>query len=61
VVRHARRNCITHFFEQIPYEDHTPDRIGLPPREERGSSERRPIDDQTWIPAVYGSNPVDED
>jgi polyphosphate kinase 2 (PPK2 family) len=61
VKKHARLNCITHLLEQIPYEDLTPDPIELPPREERGSYERPPIDDQTWIPAVYGSNPVDED
>jgi hypothetical protein len=61
VKKHARLNCITHLLEQIPYEDLTPDPIELPPREDRGTYDRPPIDSQTWIPAVYGSNPVDEE
>jgi polyphosphate kinase 2 len=61
VKKHARLNCITHLLNQIPYEDLTPDPIELPPRSERGGYERPPIDSQTWVPAVYGSNPVDGD
>ncbi|EJN57117.1 polyphosphate kinase 2 [Halogranum rubrum] len=60
VKRHARLNCITHLLDQFPYEDHTPDPINLPPRTERGDYERPPIHEQNWVPAVYGSNPVDE-
>jgi polyphosphate kinase 2 len=59
VKRHARLNCITHLLEQFPYEDRTPDPIELPPRSERGSYERPSIHEQNWVPAVYGSNPVD--
>jgi polyphosphate kinase 2 len=61
VKKHARLNCITHLLNQIDYEDVTLDPIELPPREERGDYERPPIDSQKWIPAVYGSNPVDEE
>lgn len=61
VKRHARLNCITHLLEQFPYEDRTPDPIELPPRSERGSYERPSIHEQSWVPAVYGSNPVDAD
>ncbi|WP_152042318.1 polyphosphate kinase 2 [Salinigranum salinum] len=59
VKKHARLNCITHLLNQIDYEDVTLDPVELPPREERGDYERPPIDSQKWIPAVYGSNPVD--
>jgi polyphosphate kinase 2 (PPK2 family) len=60
VKKHARLNCITHLLNQIDYEDVTLDPVELPPREERGEYERPPIDSQNWIPAVYGSNPVDD-
>jgi polyphosphate kinase 2 len=61
VKRHARLNCITHLLEQLPYEDRTPDPVDLPPRSERGGYERPSIHEQHWVPAVYGSNPVDDD
>ncbi|SFL56037.1 polyphosphate kinase 2, PA0141 family [Halogranum rubrum] len=60
VKRHARLNCITHLLDQFAYEDRTPDRIDLPPRSERDDYDRPPIHEQRWVPAVYGSNPVDE-
>jgi hypothetical protein len=60
VKRHARLNCITHLLDQIPYEDRTPDPVELPPRSERGNYERPSIHEQNWVPAVYGSNPVDD-
>ncbi|WP_411964978.1 polyphosphate kinase 2 [Haloferax sp. YSMS24] len=59
VKRHARLNCISHLLDQIPYEDLTPDPIELPPRQEVDYG-RPPIDDQNWVPARFGSNPVDD-
>ncbi|WP_411967627.1 polyphosphate kinase 2 [Haloferax sp. YSSS75] len=59
VKRHARLNCISHLLDQIPYEDLTPDPIELPPRQEV-DYDRPPIDDQNWVPARFGSNPVDD-
>ncbi|WP_435362909.1 polyphosphate kinase 2 [Haloarchaeobius sp. DYHT-AS-18] len=60
VKRHARLNCISHLLDQVDYEDLTPDPIELPPREERGEYERPPIDDQQWVEARFGENPVFE-
>jgi polyphosphate kinase 2 len=49
----ARLNCISHLLSMIPYEDLTPAKIKLPPREERKSYVRPPITDQTFIPEKY--------
>ena len=60
VKRHARLNCIHHLLSMIDYEDLTPEPIELPPRQEDAGYERPPIQHQKWVPAVWGSNPVDE-
>ena len=60
VKRHARLNCISHLLSLIPYEDLTPGPVELPPRQEDTGYERPPITNQTWVPAAYGINPVDE-
>ncbi|RDZ42776.1 polyphosphate kinase 2 [Haloferax sp. Atlit-19N] len=60
VKRHARLNCISHLLEQIDYEDLTPDPIELPSRQDDTGHERPPIDSQNWVPARFGSNPVDD-
>jgi len=60
VKKHARLNCITHLLDQVPYEDLTPDPIELPAKGDDSGYERPPIDEQKWVPAVYGSNPADE-
>ncbi|EMA05788.1 polyphosphate kinase 2 [Haloferax denitrificans] len=60
VKRHARLNCISHLLDQIDYEDLTPDPIELPPRQDDTGYERPPIDSQNWVPARFGSNPVDD-
>lgn len=60
IKRHARLNCITHLLSLIPYEDLTPEPVELPPRQKDTGYERPPITNQTWVPAVYGNNPVDE-
>ncbi|MCO8266871.1 polyphosphate kinase 2 [Haloferax sp. AB510] len=60
VKRHARLNCISHLLDQIDYEDLTPDPIELPARQDDNGYERPPIDSQNWVPARFGSNPVDD-
>ncbi len=60
VKRHARLNCIHHLLSMIHYEDLTPEPIELPPRQENAGYERPPIQHQKWVPAVWGSNPVDD-
>jgi len=49
----ARLNCIHHLLSMIPYEDLTPERIDLPPRQAEGGYVRPPITDQTFVPEVY--------
>jgi len=61
VKKHARLNCITHLLSQFNYEDVMPEPMELPQRQEDRSYERPPIDDQRWIPALYGQNPTDVD
>ncbi len=60
VKRHARLNCISHLLSLIPYQDLTPDPVELPPRQEDPGYERPPITSQTWVPALYGTNPTDD-
>ncbi|POG56933.1 polyphosphate kinase 2 [Haloferax marisrubri] len=60
VKRHARLNSISHLLDQIDYEDLTPDPIELPSRQDDTGYERPPIDSQNWVPARFGSNPVDD-
>jgi polyphosphate kinase len=60
VKRHARLNCISHLLSLIPYEDLTPEPVELPPRQEDTGYVRPPITSQRWVPAIYGTNPVDE-
>ncbi len=61
IKRHARLNCISHLLNSIPYKDLTPDPIELPPRQRDPGYERPPITNQTWVPAIYGSNPLPEE
>lgn len=51
--KRARLNCIHHFLGLIPYEDLTPEKIELPPRQDRGGYVRPPITDQTFVPEIY--------
>jgi polyphosphate kinase len=51
--RKARLNCIAHLLSQIPYEDLTPDRIELPPRQSDEGYVRPPFEDQTFVPELY--------
>jgi polyphosphate kinase len=53
VKRHARLNCITHLLSLIPYEDVTPSKIKLPPREKDHGYRRPPLAKQRFVPEVY--------
>ena len=50
--RRARLNCISHLLSLVPYEDVIPKRVELPPRL-RDDYVRPPVQDQTFVPAVY--------
>ena len=49
----ARLNCINHLLSMIPYEDLTPERIELPPRQHAIGYVRPPVSDQTFVPETY--------
>lgn len=51
--KRARLNCISHLLSLIPYQDTTPEKIELPPRQDDGGYVRPPITDQTFVPEVY--------
>ena len=51
--KRARLNCISHLLSQIPYEDLTPVKIKLPPRQHDIGYVRPPISDQTFVPEKY--------
>jgi polyphosphate kinase 2 len=53
VKRHARLNVISHLLSMIPYQDLTPERIELPPRQADVGYVRPPFSDQTFIPEEY--------
>jgi polyphosphate kinase 2 len=59
IKRHARLNCISHLLSMIDYQDLTPEPIELPPRQEDTGYQRPPIQSQKWVPAIWGTNPVD--
>lgn len=54
IKKHARLNCISHLLSQIPYKDLTPEPLSLPPRQEDTGYIRPPINEQTFVPQVYG-------
>ena len=51
--RRARLNTIAHLLSLIPYQDLTPERLVLPPREPDKGYVRPPITDQTFVPEIY--------
>ena len=53
VKKRARLNCISHLLSLIPYEDLTPAKIDLPPRQEASGYVRPPITDQTFVPDIF--------
>jgi hypothetical protein len=53
--RAARLNCIHHLLSIIPYDDHDPPVPGhLSDRPVGTGYVRPPLEDQTYVPAVYG-------
>lgn len=51
--RRAHLNCIHHLLSMIPYEDLTPEKIKLPPRQEDTGYVRPPMTDQTFVPELF--------
>lgn len=49
----ARLNCIAHLLTMIPYEDLTPEKLELPPRQKDIGYVRPPMSDQTFVPEIY--------
>lgn len=49
----ARLNCIRHLLGKIYYEDLTPEKLVLPPRQPDQGYVRPPITDQTFVPQFY--------
>ncbi|MDD4096604.1 MAG: polyphosphate kinase 2 [Oscillospiraceae bacterium] len=54
IKKHARLNCIAHLLTMLPYEDLTPEPLELPPRQEDSGYVRPPIENQNFIPEIYG-------
>ena len=52
--RRARLNCIRHILSKVPYVDMTPEAIDLPPRKSVGDYQRPPLNEQFFVPDVYG-------
>ncbi|NLT11009.1 MAG: polyphosphate kinase 2 [Clostridiaceae bacterium] len=56
IKKHARLNCISHLLSLIPYEDLTPEKIKLPPRQDDDAYVRPPLEEQSFVPEVYGGD-----
>lgn len=52
IKKHARINCISHLLSLFKYEDLTPQKIKLPPRQTDSGYVRPPISDQTFVPDI---------
>lgn len=52
--RRARLNCIRHILSKVPYVDMTPEAIDLPPRKSVGNYQRPPLNEQFFVPNLYG-------
>ena len=48
--KRARLNCISHLLSVIPYEDLTPPKMELPPKQVDDTYVRPPFSDQTFVP-----------
>jgi len=55
--RRARLNCIRHLLATIPYQDLTPEKLVLPPRQPDSGYQRPPLDSQKWVPDYYADEP----
>jgi polyphosphate kinase 2 len=51
--KRARLNCISHLLGTVAYEDTTPERIVLPPRQVDSGYVRPPLLSQHFVPPVY--------
>jgi len=51
--KRARLNCISHLLSMVPYEDLTPEKIELPPKQVDNTYVRPPETDQTFVPETY--------
>jgi hypothetical protein len=51
--KRARLNCISHILSSIEYEDITPNKIELPPRQKESGYIRPPMSEQTFVPDLY--------
>lgn len=51
--KRARLNVIAHLLSLIPYEDLTPPRLKLPPRQTDKKYVRPPLSEQTFVPEKY--------
>ena len=56
--RRARLNCIRHLLSQLRYQDLTPKRVKLPPRQRARGYTRSPKSDQKMVPDYYVQGPV---
>ncbi|HHT76940.1 MAG TPA: polyphosphate kinase 2 [Clostridiaceae bacterium] len=56
IKKHARLNCISHLLSLIPYEDLTPEKMKLPPRQDDDAYVRPPLEEQTFVPDLYGGD-----
>ncbi len=53
IKRHARLNVISHLLSMIPYEDLTPKKLKLPPRQKAGDYVHPDLSEFNFVPAVY--------
>ena len=53
IKRHARLNVISHLLSLIPYEDLTPEPIGLPPRQDAEDYQHPDFSQYNFVPKVY--------
>lgn len=53
IKRHARLNVISHLLSQIPYQDLTPKKMKLPPRQKAGDYMHPDFSEFNFVPAVY--------
>ena len=53
IKRHARLNVISHLLSQVHYEDLTPEKLELPPRQEAGDYQHPDFSDLNFVPTVY--------
>ena len=53
IKRHARLNVISHLLNHIHYEDLTPEKLKLPPRQKAGGYKHPDFSDLNFVPAKY--------